>query len=263
MFEFINYTADKVILFLLVIIRISGLFITAPIYSDRAIPTLIKVGFAVLLGLVLLPTVPLNTDFSHIQSNWQLAGLVVNEILIGFMIGLVFRLIFFGVMTAGTIIGYQMGFMFAQVFDATNQTQVSIVGRFWYVIAILFFLTINGHHLIINSVAESFQVIPLGNINTVGTAGDMIIKYSAYIFIIAIKIASPIMITLFLTDIALGTIAKVMPTMNVFFVGMPIKIGTGLLIMVMAMPLFVYVVERSMHFFNTEMHNLLYAIGKV
>ena len=70
------------------------------------------------------------------------------------------------------------------------------------------------------------------------------------------------MITLFLTDIALGTIAKTMPTMNVFFVGMPIKIAAGLAVMALAMPLFVFVLEKTLNYFNSELSNLLLAVGK-
>ncbi|MFQ5454192.1 MAG: flagellar biosynthetic protein FliR, partial [Candidatus Zixiibacteriota bacterium] len=134
--------------------------------------------------------------------------------------------------------------------------------RFWYIVAILFFLAINGHHMIINAFVESYQVIPAGNIGINGFVGEMIIKYSAYIFIIALKVASPIMATLFLTDIALGTIAKTMPTMNVFFVGMPIKISVGFLVMAMSLPLMVYVLEKAMGYFDNGLRLVLYSIGK-
>ncbi|MFQ5453877.1 MAG: flagellar biosynthetic protein FliR, partial [Candidatus Zixiibacteriota bacterium] len=118
MFEFINYSADKLILLFLIIIRTSGMFITSPFWGDRSIPALVKVGLIVLLSLILLPTIPNQSSFSEINSMWQLVGLAFNEMLIGFIIGLFFRLIFIGVMIAGTLIGYQMGFMFATMFDS-------------------------------------------------------------------------------------------------------------------------------------------------
>ena len=262
MFDFINYSANQSIVFLLVMIRTSGLFILAPILGDQGIPKLIKVGLVVLFGLILSAALPTPQVNLEIQSTWELAGLVFNEILIGVIIGLLFRLIFYGVLTAGSIVGYQIGFMFAQVFDQNNATQVSIIGRFWEVCAILFFVSINGHHLLINGLAESFQVIPVGSVNAFGSAGEMIIKYSAYIFVIAFKIASPVIITLYLTDIALGTIAKTMPTMNVFFVGFPIKIFSGLAVMAMSLPLFMFVIEKSMVYFDAELSKLLLAIGR-
>lgn len=262
LFDFINYSADKLIILLLVMVRASGLFVLAPVLGDKAVPKLIKVGMVVLFGLILSATIPNPQNFQTIKSNWQLVSLIFNEILIGVIIGLMFRLIFYGVLTAGSIVGYQIGFMFAQEFDPSNSTQVSIIGRFWYLLAILLFVSINGHHLVIKGLADSFTVIPPGNFNAYGSAGEMIIKYSAYIFIIAFKIASPIIITLYLTDVALGTIAKTIPTMNVFFVGFPIKIFAGLTVMAMSLPLFMYVLEKSLSYFNTELSNLLFAIGK-
>lgn len=261
MFDFINYGSDKLILFLLIIIRTSGMFITAPVYGNRSIPALVKIGLVLLLALILVPTINHPSSFSSVTSLWQLLGLVFNEMLIGVLIGLFFRFIFFGILTGGSIIGYQMGFMFANMFDANLSNQVSILGRFWYVIAILFFISINGHYLIINALVESYAVIPPGNVHVNVAVGEMIIKYSAYIFVIALKVASPIMITLFLTDVALGTIAKTMPTMNVFFVGFPVKIGVGLLVMALSLPLFVYVIQQAMGYFDNGLKYMLMAIG--
>lgn len=261
MFDFINFSSDKIIILILILVRTSGLFLMAPVFSDKSIPKLVKVGMILLLSLILIPTIP-ESGSLQVDSLMQLLGLVFNEILIGFIIGLFFRFIFVGVMIGGAIIGHQIGFMFAMTFDNNQAAQVSIVSRFWYIIAILFFLSINGHHMIINAFADSFGVIPLGNFNNMGTVGEMIIRYSAYMFVIAIKIASPIMITLFLIDMSLGTIAKMMPTMNVFFIGMPIKNGVGLLMMAMSMPLFVYVIEKTLSYFDNGLRELLFAIGK-
>jgi flagellar biosynthetic protein FliR len=233
-----------------------------PVFGDKSIPKLIKIGLVLILSLILMPTIPAEGLSFEITSLWQLMGYVFNEILIGLIIGLFFRFIFIGVMIGGAIIGYQIGFMFAMTFDNNQAAQVSIISRFWYIIAVLFFLSISGHHLIINAFAESFEVIPLGNFNNPGVVGEMIMRYSAYMFIIAIKIASPIMITLFLIDISLGTIAKMMPTMNVFFVGMPIKNGVGIMMMAMSLPLFIYVIEKTLTYFDSGLRELLYTIGK-
>lgn len=262
LFDFINYSSEQLIILILVIVRTSGLFIMAPVLGDKTIPKLIKVGMALLLSLVLLPVVPNPEAMPEVTSLWQLLGYVFNEILIGFIIGLFFRFIFIGVMIGGAIIGYQVGFMFAMTFDNNQAAQVSIISRFWYIIAVLFFLAINGHHMIISAFAQSFDLIPLGNINNAASVGEMIIQYSAYMFVIGIKVASPIMITLFLIDVSLGTISKMMPTMNVFFIGMPVKAGVGVLMMAMSLPLFVYVIEKSVTYFNDGLSDLLYSIGK-
>ena len=262
MFDFVNFGADKLQLLLLIIIRTSGMVVAAPVFGDTGIPRMLRVGLVLLLSLVLVPVLGNITTAPVAESLWQLAGFVLNELLVGVIIGMMFRFLFIAALTAGGLIGYQIGFMMANMFDQSFSSQVSLIGRFWYIIAILLFLAINGHHLIINAFAESYAVIPPGAVGIYGSAGELIIKYSAYVFVIALKIAAPVMVTLFLTDVALGTIAKTMPTMNVFFVGFPIKIGVGMMVMAMALPIFAYVMERALQYFDSGLGELLKVIGQ-
>jgi len=95
-----------------------------------------------------------------------------------------------------------------------------------------------------------------------GSVGEIIIKQTAYIFVIGLKIGAPIMIALFLTDVALGTIAKMMPTMNVFFIGFPVKIALGLTIMAISLPAFAYVLEQGTAFLDNKLDLIFLTIGK-
>jgi flagellar biosynthetic protein FliR len=261
LFDFINFTADKLQIFMLVILRGSGLFAFAPILGNNSIPSLIRVGLLIMLSGLIVSTMPAVT-FPAITSLWQLAGLAVKEILVGAVISLFFVLIFHAVHTAGSLIGYQVGLALANEFDPSIGSQVSVIGRFWYVLAVLIFLTINGHHMIISAFVDSYQVIPPAGVAIQGGVGELIIRYTAYVFVIGLKIAAPVMITLFLTDVALGTIAKTMPTMNVFFVGFPIKIAMCLLVMALALPIFAYVLERGVSFLDHELNMMFLSMGK-
>ncbi len=261
MFDFVNFTADKLQIFVLVIFRGSGLFAFAPIFGHKSIPRTIRVGLLILLSGIVVSTLS-NVTIPPIESTWQFAGFAIKEILVGAIISMFFMLIFYGVQTAGSIVGYQIGLSMATEFDRNIGAQVSVIGNFWNVMAILIFLGLNGHHLIITAFVNSYEVIPPAGVAIQGSVGELMIKYSAYVFVIALKISAPIMISLFLTDIALGTIAKTMPTMNVFFVGFPIKIAMGLLIMAMSMPIFAYVLEKSMGFLDKELNILFLSMGK-
>lgn len=261
MFDFINFTADKIQVLILVIIRTSGIFILAPIFGDRMLPTQIKVGLAILLSLLLVPTF----DMSSVpvaESLWQLAGMAFHELFVGMLIGMFFMLLFWAAQMGGSLVGYQIGFAMVTVLDPSTKNQVSIIGRFWFIIAALFFLSINGHHLIISALADSYRVIPVATADISGTIGEVMIRYTAYVFVLALKIASPIMITLFLTDVSLGTVAKLMPTMNVFFVGFPIKIGVGLTVMAISLPIMTWVLEKSLHYLDGELRTVLFMMGK-
>ncbi len=245
----------------LLIMRTTGLFVAAPVFGDKAIPKLVRIGLLILLSVVLLSSLNL-PPLPQAESSWQLAGLALKELLVGLVIGLLFRLLFMGVLTAGTMVGYQLGLAMVTVYDASLASQVSLIGRFWYMMAVVIFLSINGHHMVISALADSYAVVPIGGLNCSASSGDMIIKYTAYLFIIAIKIASPIMICLFLTDVALGTIAKMLPTMNVFFVGFPVKIAVGLVVIGMSLPIFAYIVEKTSSYLDQELKLLLIVMGK-
>ena len=262
MFDFLTYSIDKIQIFFLVLIRASGLFIIAPVFSNRAVTTKVKVSIVLVLTVVLMSALN-NVTLTPVSSMIELAGLAFRELLVGAIIGLVFMLLFMGVQGAGSIVGYQMGMYIASALDPMTQGQTSLVGTFWTLLATLVFLTINGHHLVITALVDSYRVMPPGQVLMNGSVGELIIKYTAYVFVIALKIASPIIVTLFLVDVSMGTVAKMMPTMNVFFVGFPVKIFAGLLVMALSMPIFKYVLEKVTGYLNEELGVLLLTMGKV
>ena len=124
------------------------------------------------------------------ESFWQLAGMAGKEVLVGAIIGLLFRLLFMGAKTAGAIIGYQVGFAMVSMPDTEEGGQIAIMGRFWYIMAILIFLAINGHHLMLSAFTDSYEAIPAGTVVMEASVGELLIKYTAYVFVIALKMAA-------------------------------------------------------------------------
>lgn len=256
MLEFVTYTADKVQALLLISLRAAGLFISAPLISRRSIPTTIKAGLTVLLAILLIPAVATD-QLPQFSSIWLLAALGVKELLVGLIIGFFFSLLFLGMRMAGGIIGYQSGLMMAQVMDPDASEQVSMVAEFWVILGTLIFLAIDGHHAIISGFADSYKVLPINAAAFTGPAGDMLIKYSAYAFVIAVKISAPVMITLFLVSVSLGVIARTVPQMNIFIVGIPIKIGIGFLIMAISLPIFKVLIDKSLYLLDNQVLTLI------
>lgn len=261
LFDFISYGAEKLQLLLLIILRTSGLFLMAPILGHRNVSSMIRAGLLILLSLILVSSLALD-PLPVAGSIWQLAGLAFRELLVGVIVGMVFNLLFLAIHTAGGMLGYQMGFAVVTQYDANLSGQVSTLGRLWYIVAVLIFLTINGHHLMIRAFADSYELIPPGAAFAGGTFTDMFIRLTAYVFVLALKIIAPVTVTLFMTDVALGTIAKTMPTLNVFFMGMPLKIAIGLTVMAMAMPVAAWVFQRAIGYFDTQLDLVLNALGK-
>ena len=164
---------------------------------------------------------------------------------------------------AGAITGFQIGLIIAQAFDPNAGGQVPIIGRLWLLLASLIFMAINGHHLVIHAFNDSYHVIPPGQVLINGGTPELMMKYTAYTFVMAVKIAAPVLVTLVLADVALGTVAKMMPTMNIFIVGFPLKVGLGLLVVAMSLPVFSYVLEKSTSYLNRAMGELLASMGRV
>jgi len=261
LFEFVNFGANALQVFLLVIMRASGLFLMAPVFGDKSVPVLVRIGLIILLAGVIASVIR-QPQLPAFDSLWVLAGFAVKEVLVGLIIGLVFRLLFMGVETGGALVGYQMGFAMVELPDTDGSSQMPVIGKFWVLTATVIFFVIGGHHLVLRAFADSYEVIPPGVAGTSGAVGELLIKYTAYVFVIAIKIAAPVMITLFLADVALGVIAKTMPTMNVFFVGIPIKIAAGLAMLALSLPLFGYVLEKVTLHLDRELRVLYLAFGK-
>jgi flagellar biosynthetic protein FliR len=216
----------------------------------------VKAIITLSMALLVLPMVPL-PEQGYGGSLIQIFFLVFKEVSFGALLGFVSLLLFLGIQLAGQIIGFQMGFAIVNVIDPSTQTQVSIVSEFKYIIAILIYLTINGHHYLISAVVQSFQLIPPGTINFSHATSDLISRACSDIFVIAVKVAAPAMITLFLTSLALGIIARTVPQMNVFIVGFPLKIGVGLMILAAGLSYFGNLFSKFLYGSNMDLSNLI------
>jgi flagellar biosynthetic protein FliR len=255
--DFIQYAADRMQLFVLLLMRIGGMMLTAPVFSHRSVPVRLRVGmtigFAALLLLILG-----DTAVPQVTSLWALVALALKELVVGLVLGLVFAIVFLGVRLAGSIVGYQIGFAMVNVVDPNSDTPASILGEYWFLIATLVFLTINGHHVIVAGLFDSFRLIPLGTATIPNNVGEWFIKYSSYAFVLAVKFAAPVIITVFLAEVAMGVIARTMPQMNIFIVGFPLKIMTGLFLMGLSLPVFAYVLQKVTASLDNEMAYLMH-----
>lgn len=256
MLEFLTYSAEKLQVLLLVSFRAGGLFLTAPIIAHKSVPTMVKAGFAIILAIVLIPVASQNA-LPEIESVWLLGLLAAKEMMVGIIIGFFFSLLFAGVRMGGGIVGFQSGLILANVFDPEAGSQVSLVAEFWALLAMLIFLAVDGHHAIISAFADSYRAIPVGAAGFSGPAGEMLIKFSAYAFTMAIKVSAPIIITLFLVSVSLGVVARTVPQMNIFIVGLPLKIGVGFLMMAVSLPIFKTIVDQTLHYLDSQVLTVL------
>ncbi len=261
MFDFVNFASAKLQFFLLIMLRASGLFLIAPILSHRTFPIPAKIGLVILFALILVAAMP-NAVVPEAQSLSELVVLAAKEIFVGVAIGFLFAMLLMGVQMAGDIVSYQIGFAMSSIMDPDQGHEVTTLGQFWFLTATLIFIGINGHHIVITAFNDSYLLIPAGHVVMNGAVGEMIITYSAYVFVIALKLASPVIVTLLLVDVAMGVVSRMMPTMNVFLLGFGVKVAVGIAIMGLSLPVFAYVLEKATGYINTELINLLGALGR-
>lgn len=214
---------------LLIFMRMTGLFILSPVFGRQNMPAVFKIGFSFFLTVIFVSTAG-NMTIDYQDSLVLYSVFIVKELAIGMIMGYVTYVILSGIYVAGQLIDTQVGFGFANVLDPVTNIQVPLTSNFYYTYVLLVFLLINGHHMIIRALFHSFEILP---VERIGFSSAMIPEVTSLLgsmFIIALRIAAPIMAAIFIVDIVLGVLAKTIPEMNVFMLGMPIKIIVGFII---------------------------------
>jgi flagellar biosynthesis protein FliR len=239
-------------IFLLVFIRMASVFMTAPLLGSRNVPFMTKIGFAFLVAFIIYPVLDHNMALPDQALTYGLY--VVNQAIIGIIIGYASYMIFAAIQLSGQIIDLQMGFGIVNVIDPMSNTQVSIIGQFQFILGVLIFLSINGHHVLFQAMTDSFRIVPLDRVGITGETASKLADLFFNMIIIAFKIAGPATLALFLTNVTLGFIARTIPQMNVFLVGLPLNILVGMLAVMVSLPIIVNMFNALL----TDMWNDIY-----
>lgn len=223
--------------FLLVFCRISAFVVAAPLFSSRNVPAPFKVGMAFFISIMVFLSVGFDTRVVA-DSTYVLA--ILREILAGLLIGYVAYLFFTVMQVAGAFMDLVIGFGIANIVDPVTGVNAPMLGNFKYMVTLLVFLALNGHHYLLAAIMDSYHWLPLDNglfgSFANGSIADFLARTFADTFMLALQISAPIVVALILTDFGLGFLARSAPQFNVFVVGIPIKILTGLVLLVVLMP---------------------------
>lgn len=238
----------------------TGLFIAAPIFGRRNIPAYLKIGFSFFSALILVNTIKIpSPDFYN--SLPQVALAIAKEFIVGLTIGFVAYLAFTAIYVAGEIIDMQIGFGVVNVLDPISNIQVPITSNVYFMLAMLIYLAVNGHYALIRALFDSYNIVPLGSAVFNSAMVDNVMALFASIFSIGFKIAAPVIAAILVTDIALGTISRMVPQLNVFVIGLPLKIFIGLIILVITIPMFLFVLEGLFKVVDAGTLNYIKDIG--
>ncbi len=248
------------LLVLLIFIRLFAMMMAAPVLSNAAFPMLARIFIAFVVAYLTFLTI----DKSHIVIDANLVSLILSgtkEFITGYIMGFALSFIFNGISFAGHLIGYDMGLMMAEVMDPTQETSNNVIGEVIFYASTILFIVINGHHHLITAVVSSFKLVPVAKYTINKPVVDLIINYAFGVFIIAIKIAAPIMVSFLLIHIAEGIIAKVIPQIQIFFVTQPLKIGLGFIFLIGLAPLFVFAIKSFLNCYELQLSELIKSMG--
>jgi flagellar biosynthetic protein FliR len=254
--DVLSILMDKFTLFLLILVRIGSLFVVTPVFGGRNVPSYFKVGLAFFCSVILVTLLKdVTIEFTDIFSY---AAIILKELAIGIILGFSSYLVFSAVYLAGQIIDIQIGFGMVNVLDPLHDTQVPLTGNFLYIITLMFFLIMNGHHVLLTALFKSYNLIPVNSFVFNDILFNNMLNIFYETFAIGFKISIPIIAASLLAEIALGILTKTVPQMNVFVVGMPLKVGVGLVTLFAMIPMFL----STMDLIFNKMYNYLYLIIK-
>ncbi len=246
--------------YLLILTRVTAFFVTAPLFSYRAIPTTQRIIFGALLAWMLVYTI----EVPVLEIDGTFILLVMKEAVTGLAIGIIAFIIMSAIQIAGGFIDFQMGFAIANVIDPQTGAQSPLLGQFFNSLAILLLLALNGHHMILDGIFYSYQFIPMDQLWPVlgeERLIEFVVRTFATSFAIAFQMAIPIVATLFLVDLALGITARAVPQMNIFVIGFPIKIGVSFMVLAIMMGVMVQMMKKLFEVMIIAMRDLMVLLG--
>lgn len=243
-------------IFLLVFVRITSFIFVCPFFGGRQSPNLVKIGFGLLLSILIYGAVPVVPPDYHTLIGYTV--IVLKEVMAGFLLGYAVQLSTLIVNFAGTIVDMQIGLSMVNLFDPNTNEQSTITGTFYSQVLTMMLILSGMYHFILKALADSFTLIPVNGV--VINSDRMLNAVTAFLrdyIVIGFRIALPIFIITFIANVVLGILAKVSPQMNMFSVGIQIKILAGLCVLYVMIFLFPEICNYIFQQMSTMMRNVV------
>ncbi len=247
--DIFNLPADAILSFILTIMRVSIVMFMLPIFSSDRAPVQVKAAATIVITLGIWPQLSLPA-IDMPAHPVDLVILFLNELVLGLLISMCINFVFMAIQAGGELFGFQMGFTMINFADPLTGNQTGITAFFLWMVATLTFLSLDGHLYMFQAFAMTFKVIPAGGLVLSDMLLAEVLVLSSQLFILAIKIASPVMVSLFLIELALALVSRTSPQINIMDIGFPVKIGSGffflgMLLIILSEYMAVYISQMS------------------
>ncbi len=244
----------QVPLLLLVSSRVAGVTAVSPVFTNKFLLPPVRVVFTFLLAFLLLPAV---RAVPGATNGIGLFVACILELLVGLLIGFFNQLLFTSVQMAGALLDLDMGFMLAQVLDPVTGRAEPIIGTLFSGLAMVIYLTLNGHHLLIRALASSYELVAAGGLTTQAAAPLYVVYFFGQMLAIAVQMVLPFIAVMLLSSMALAGISRAVPQLQIFAVGLGIKAVAGLTILALVLPYFLGFLEQLFENGHAELLNVL------
>ena len=216
-------------LFALAFFRVAGVFLYAPLFGSTRVPRRVKLMLALVITLAVMPAVPPGTRLP--DSTWGLAAAITGELLFGLALGMALSMALVAAQWAGQMVSQQLGFNLGETIDP-QYGGGTLVGDLYFLFALVVFLLIGGHRLVVQGLADSFAAIPLLTATIDRPLFDLLLAMFGTTAGLALRLAGPTFVALLAVDLALGCIGKTMPQMNLMTSGLSVRAALGIAVVV-------------------------------
>ena len=225
---------NELVGFVLVLARVTPLFLLAPPFASPMIPPRARGVIAVGISIGLAP---IALHGQHVPSDpLTLAGLVLDGGLVGLGFAFCFTVLFAAIESAGAFADLDAGFSYGSQINPFNGNEAGPLSQFYSLVGIVIFFAIGGEAWVIRGLARTFKLVPLTAAPRLGTLVGGMVQVFSTVFVSAVEIAAPVLIALIITDVAFGVVSRVVPQLNVFAVGFPAKVAVTLLVVGATIP---------------------------
>ncbi len=242
------------------LVRILGLLAVDPFFGNKAIGRRTRLGLGIALAVALQPLIPTPPALDPSSA----LGLLVllYQFLIGVAMGFAMRIVLTAVEMAGHFSGLQMGLGFAMFFDPQHGTQVPVVAQITSLFTVLVFLAMDAHLLVIQTLADSFRLLPIEQLPLGAVGFKVLVEWGAQIFSLGLRLAMPVVASLLIVNLAIGVMTRASPQFNIFAVGFPITVSIGLMVMHVSLPQYVPLLMDAFNANAQLVRKMLSSLGR-
>ncbi len=251
-----QFPEGQIIAFALVLLRVIAMVVAWPIFGTNSVPVHTKILLSITFSVLLFPTIKFN-NINLINMGDELIFLAAREIMVGLALGFLMRMFFFAVSIAGEVISVTSGLSSAQLYNPAMGTHGNVIEQFEVMLASIFFLAMNGHHIFLSGLAQSFDFAPVADIaiktNAFGGIGGMVQE----VFLMGLRISTPVMIAVFLANVAMGIIGRAVPQINVLVTSMQVTLLLGSAVLFVTVPLFINELSGMMDIMSSRLFEFM------